>query len=49
MSRILTYDVWAILHEYNCEEFHLRHAAIMAGVMGYFASLPRTRWSRGGM
>lgn len=27
----------ALLEEYNQEEFHLRHAKIVSGVMGYFA------------
>lgn len=27
----------ALLEEYNREEFHLRHARIVSGVMGYFA------------
>jgi len=30
-------DAWRILTEYNSEEFHLRHARIIEGVMRYFA------------
>jgi predicted hydrolase (HD superfamily) len=38
MSRIPDWDTaYAILQSYNREEFHLRHARIVAGVLGYFA------------
>ena len=30
-------EAWALLQEYNQEEFHLRHARIVSGVLGYFA------------
>ena len=38
MTRIPTRDeAWEILSRYNTEEFHLRHACIVEGVMRYFA------------
>jgi predicted hydrolase (HD superfamily) len=38
MTRIPTRDeAWEILTEYNQDEFHLRHAAVVEGVMRYFA------------
>ncbi|MDR0347769.1 MAG: hydrolase [Coriobacteriales bacterium] len=38
MTRIPTRDeAWKILTEYNKEEFHLKHACIVEGVMRYFA------------
>ena len=30
-------EAWALLTEYNKEEFHLKHAQIVEGVMRYFA------------
>lgn len=30
-------QAWALLKEYNCESFHLRHALTVEGVMRYFA------------
>jgi len=30
-------DAWNLLNKYNTEEFHLRHALIIEGVMRYFA------------
>ena len=30
-------EAWELLTRYNTEEFHLRHAAIVEGVMRYFA------------
>ena len=30
-------EAQALLESYNEEPFHLRHAAIVSGVMGYFA------------
>lgn len=30
-------EAWALLTEYNKDEFHLKHARIMEGVMRYFA------------
>lgn len=30
-------EAQALLEKYNKEAFHLRHAAIVSGVMGYFA------------
>lgn len=39
MSAVPTYaEAMALLKQYNQEEFHLRHAQIVAGVMGYFAA-----------
>jgi len=39
MSRMLTRDeAWTLLTEYNQEEFHLKHALIVEGVMKYFAN-----------
>lgn len=38
MSKIPTLmEAQALLEEYNREEFHLRHAKIVSGVMAYFA------------
>lgn len=38
MSYMPTRDeAWALLNLYNAEEFHLRHAVIVEGVMRYFA------------
>jgi predicted hydrolase (HD superfamily) len=38
MARIPTRDeAWEILREYNSDEFHLKHARIVEGVMRYFA------------
>jgi predicted hydrolase (HD superfamily) len=38
MSRILTREeAWELLTEYNKDEFHLKHARIVEGVMKYFA------------
>ncbi|MDR2106400.1 MAG: hydrolase, partial [Coriobacteriales bacterium] len=38
MARIPTRDeAWELLREYNEEEFHLKHASIVEGVMRYFA------------
>jgi len=34
---VLRDDAWKILTRYNSEEFHLRHACIIEGVMRYFA------------
>ncbi len=31
-------EAWALLTEYNKEEFHLKHAQIVEGVMRYFAN-----------
>lgn len=31
-------EAQALLRQYNQEEFHLRHAQIVSGVMGYFAA-----------
>lgn len=31
-------EAWALLTEYNKEEFHLKHAQIVEGVMRYFAA-----------
>ena len=39
MSGILTRDAaWALLTEYNKEQFHLKHAVTVEGVMKYFAN-----------
>lgn len=39
MSDIPTYvQAMDVLKQYNQEEFHLRHAQIVAGVLGYFAA-----------
>jgi len=39
MSRMPTRDeAWTLLTEYNQEEFHLKHALIVEGVMKYFAN-----------
>lgn len=38
MSKMPDYDqAMELLKQYNKEEFHLRHAQIVSGVMGYFA------------
>jgi len=38
MSRVIKRDeAWEILTRYNKDEFHLRHAEIVEGVMRYFA------------
>ena len=38
MSRVINRDeAWEILTRYNKDEFHLRHAEIVEGVMRYFA------------
>lgn len=38
MAKLPTYDeAFMLLGEYNKEEFHLKHAQIVAGVMRYFA------------
>ena len=38
MSRVIKMDeAWEILTRYNKDEFHLRHAEIVEGVMRYFA------------
>lgn len=38
MSIMLNYDqALELLKQYNKDEFHLRHAQIVSGVMGYFA------------
>lgn len=38
MSRVIKRDeAWEILSRYNKDEFHLRHAEIVEGVMRYFA------------
>ncbi|MDR0853684.1 MAG: hydrolase [Clostridiales Family XIII bacterium] len=38
MARIPNRDeAWALLQEYNKDEFHLKHAEIVGGVMKYFA------------
>ena len=38
MSRVIDrYEAWDILTRYNKDEFHLRHAEIVEGVMRYFA------------
>ena len=39
MTKNLTRDeAWSLLTEYNKEDFHLRHAEIIEGVMRYFAN-----------
>lgn len=39
MGSIPNYDeAYAILQQYNSEDFHLRHARIVAGVLRYFAA-----------
>jgi predicted hydrolase (HD superfamily) len=39
MRTIPTFDeAWELLGRYNHEDFHLRHARIVAGVMRYFAT-----------
>ncbi|HBP37790.1 MAG TPA: hydrolase [Clostridiales bacterium] len=38
MSRIPDInEAWSILNQYNQEAFHLKHARIVSGVLGYFA------------
>ena len=38
MSSTTTLDqALALLKQYNQEEFHIRHARIVSGVLGYFA------------
>lgn len=38
MSKEITRDeAWALLTEFNQDDFHLKHARILEGVMGYFA------------
>ena len=38
MSRNIDRDeAWKLLTKYNKDEFHLRHAEIVEGVMRYFA------------
>jgi predicted hydrolase (HD superfamily) len=40
MEKIITRDeAWKLLTEFNKEEFHLKHAQIVEGVMRYFARL----------
>ncbi|MHB1314353.1 MAG: hydrolase [Christensenellales bacterium] len=36
-TKLTKESAWALLEQYNKEEFHLRHAKIVSGVMGYFA------------
>jgi len=37
-NNITREESWSLLTEYNKEEFHLKHARIMEGVMKYFAN-----------
>lgn len=38
MGKLLTRDeAWELLNEYNKDEFHLKHARVVEGVMKYFA------------
>lgn len=37
MSQITREQAWELLKEYNQDEFHLKHAYIVGGVMKYFA------------
>ena len=37
MSTITREDAWNLLRKYNKEQFHLRHALTVEGVMKYFA------------
>ncbi|MDR2109516.1 MAG: hydrolase, partial [Coriobacteriales bacterium] len=40
MAQVPTFDeAWELLRRYNQEDFHLRHARIVSGVMRYFAAL----------
>lgn len=38
MAEMTRAEAWALLTEYNKDEFHLKHAKVMEGVMRYFAN-----------